>query len=131
MQLKIVTPAETFLEETVQKVVAEAPNGAFGLLPRHIDFVSELVPSVLVYQRAEEEEERFVALNTGTLVKCGDNVLISTRTAIRGDDLETLRSQIRETFLQIDEQERVARSALARLEAGMVRRFIDLEKAIS
>ncbi|MFP4002238.1 MAG: F0F1 ATP synthase subunit epsilon [Alphaproteobacteria bacterium] len=128
MRLKIVTPTEVFLDEQVEKVVAEAPNGAFGMLPRHIDFVSALKPGILTYQRADGTE-RFVGTDAGTLVKCADTVFAATRNALAGDDLETLRARVEERFLQLDEQERIARTALARLEAGVIRRFIELEQA--
>ncbi len=128
MRLKIVTPTEIFLDEPVEKIVAEAPNGAFGMLPRHIDFVSALKPGVLAYQRSDGGE-RYVGIDNGTLVKCGDTVFVATRNAIAGDNLETLRDRVEAKFLQLDEKERIARTALARLEAGVIRRFIELEKA--
>jgi len=127
LELKIVTPTGIVLAEPVSKVVAEAPNGSFGILPRHIDFVSELVAGVLIFV-TRAGVERFVGVNQGTLVKRGGDILVATHDAILGDDLATLERRVAETFLQIDEHERVARSALARLEAGIVRRFIDLER---
>ena len=127
MRLRVVTPAGVVVDEAVSKVVAEAPNGAFGLLPRHIDFASELTPGIVIYQ-SSNEAERFIGIDQGTLVKCGDLVLISTRDAIVGDDLDTLEPEVKNAFLQIDEHERTARTALARLEAGMIRHFLELEK---
>jgi len=46
MNLKIMLPAEIFLSEEVTKVVAEAENGFFCLLPQHVDFTAALVPGV-------------------------------------------------------------------------------------
>lgn len=125
MQLEIVTPTRVALDMQVTKINTEAPNGAFGLLPRHVDFISQLVTGILSFT-PEDEPERFAALNGGTLVKCGDKVTVSTRNAILGDDLEALQTRVREEFRQITEHEREARAALARLEAGMVRRFMEL-----
>ena len=127
MQLRVVTPSAIVLDEPVNKIVAEAPNGYFALLPRHIDFVSELVASVITFITAQGVE-RFLAVNQGTLLKNGQHVVVATRDAIVGDDLAVLEHQVRVAFRQLDEQERTARSALARLEAAMVRRFIDLDK---
>ncbi len=127
MQLRIVSPIRVALDTSVAKLTAEAPSGAFGLLPRHVDFVSQLVTGILAYT-PEDGTERFVALNGGTLVKCGDTVTVSTRNAILGDDLNTLQQKVRDEFHEITEHEREARAALARLEAGMVRRFIELEE---
>ncbi|SIO28468.1 F-type H+-transporting ATPase subunit epsilon [Rhodovulum sp. ES.010] len=128
MRLEILTPARVCLDRPVRRILAEAPDGHFGMLPGHGDFVTELVPGVLVYA-PEDGPERFVAVNSGTLVKCGDHVRVAVRAAIEGDDLARLRRQVEAEFRNEDQSEREARAALARLEASMIRRFRDLEAA--
>ncbi|MBL29487.1 MAG: F0F1 ATP synthase subunit epsilon [Rhodospirillaceae bacterium] len=125
MHLKVLLPTRVLVDTEIAKVSAEAANGAFTLLPRHIDFVASLVPGILTYQPTDGAEA-FLAVDEGILVKCGDEVLISTRRAAPGDDLHALRDRVEQTYLHLDEHERLARSALARLEAGVVRRFMDL-----
>jgi F-type H+-transporting ATPase subunit epsilon len=125
MRLEVITPSHVCLDRQVVRIVAEAPDGHFGMLPNHGDFVTELVPGILVYE-PEQGEERFVALNFGTLVKCGPHVRVAVRSAIEGSDLGWLRARVETEFRQADEDEREARAALARLEASMVRRFRDL-----
>lgn len=127
MHLKLLLPTEVLLSERVSKVIAEAVNGSFCLLPRHIDFVASLVPGILSFTTVDGEEN-FVAVDEGTLVKCGEQVLVSTFNAVRGYDLAQLRTTVDERFMELDEHERVARTALARLEAGTIRRFIELEE---
>ncbi len=122
LHLKVLLPSEVLLDEDVVKVIAEAENGSFCLLPRHIDFVASLVPSVLSYCPTKVKE-RYVALDHGVLVKCGREILVSTLHGILGDDLEKLRALVQETFFQVDEHERQARTALARLEAATLRGF--------
>lgn len=127
MRLKVITPVKTVLDCDVVRIVAEAPNGSFGMLPQHIDYVSSLVPGILTYE-TEGGDERFLGVNAGTLVKCGSQVLVSVLGAIVSTRLEELEPRVVAEFRVIDEEERAARSALARLEAGMVRRFFDLER---
>jgi F-type H+-transporting ATPase subunit epsilon len=126
MRLEVITPARICLDLTVRRVVAEAPDGYFGMLPHHIDFVTELVPGILVYE-TDDGKEHFVAVNSGTLVKCAGVVRVAVRAAIAGEDLAELRRRVETEFRRQDEDERQARSALARLEASMVRRFQELE----
>jgi F-type H+-transporting ATPase subunit epsilon len=127
MRLKIALPTRLLYEGQVRKVSAEAVNGSFTLLPRHIDFVTALVPGILFFDTAgQETKEVFFAVDEGILVKCGSDVLISTRNAVRGADLESLHRTIREHFETLDEQERRARSALVRLEADFVRRYLEM-----
>ena len=127
MNLKVLLPVEVFLDEPVAKVVAEAENGSFCLLPRHIDFVAALAPGILIFN-TPEGEERYLAVDTGTLVKCGEEVLVSAMGAVEGSELSALRRTVDERFLQLDEHDRLTRSALARLEAGTIRRFMHMEE---
>ncbi len=129
MQLEIVTPLQISLHMPVRRIVAEGPDGSFGMLPHHIDFVSQVVPGILVYEDMQGQEH-YAAVNSGTLVKCDDLVRIATRSAILGENLDTLETRMKQEFRQQDEAEREARSALARLEAQMIRHFLDPEKAL-
>jgi F-type H+-transporting ATPase subunit epsilon len=127
MRLKVLLPTEVLIDEAVTKVTAEAENGSFCLLPRHIDFVAALVPGLLSFVSAEDREE-FLAVDEGILVKCGPQVTVSTRNAVLGPDLGMLKQTIEEQFQVLDEHERVARSAVVKLETDLVRRFIEMEK---
>jgi len=126
MRLKLLLPNEILIDEPIQKIIAKAHNGSFCLEPRHIDFVSALVPGLLMYID-ETGQEVFVAIDEGTLVKCGDEVLVSTYNAFRGNDLATLRDKVEKHFVQLGDSERIARSALSRLEACVIRRFTQLK----
>lgn len=125
MNLKILLPEQVLLQETVDKVVAEGDRGSFGLLPRHLDIVSPLVPGILAYTQGDEEV--FVAVDEGVLVKCGDQVLVSVRDAVVGPDLGSLDATIRTRFDERREQEKALHSALAKLETEVVRRFTELK----
>jgi F-type H+-transporting ATPase subunit epsilon len=125
MILKVLLPKQVLLEEQVVKVIAEGQDGSFCLLPRHVDFVSALVPGLLEYETAVGEVV-YLAIDEGILVKCGAEVLVSTRNAARGADLGQLQALIREQFSELDERERQTRSALAKIEADFVRRFMEL-----
>jgi F-type H+-transporting ATPase subunit epsilon len=125
VRLKVLLPTKVLIDEPVAKVIAEAENGSFCLEERHIDFVAALVPGLLSF-RTPQNEEVFVAVDEGTLVKCGPEVLVSTRDAVRGPDLAELRDTVVRRFRELDEMERTARAALGRLEASVVRRFLQL-----
>ena len=127
MKIKIMLPTEILIDKEVVKVIAEAENGSFCLLPRHVDFVAALVPGVVSFVSPEGHEE-FVAVDKGILVKCGPEVLISTRNAVIGPDLGALKKTIEDKFRIMDDRERKARSAVAKLEANLVRKFLELER---
>jgi F-type H+-transporting ATPase subunit epsilon len=129
MNLKVLLPTEVFVDEAVRKVTAEGANGSFCLLPRHIDFVAALVPGLLSYETDEEEaKEVFLAVAEGVLVKSGQEVLVSVRNAVRGGELGELREIVEKKFKVLDDKEKTARTAMARIEAGFVRRFLEVQK---
>jgi F-type H+-transporting ATPase subunit epsilon len=125
MRLKVLLPNKIMLDENTIKVIAEADNGCFCLKPRHRDFVAALVPGLLCFT-SPAGEENYLAVDEGTLVKCASDVLVSTRNAVRGADLKSLRNTVEEHYLKISAAERVARSALSRLEAGIVRQYLEM-----
>ena len=127
MRLKVLLPQGVLMDEEVTKVVAEAENGSFCLLPRHVDFLAALVPGLLSFASVNGAEE-FLAVDEGIIVKCGAEVLVSTRNAVRGPDLGKLEQTVEQSFRRLDDQETMSRSAFAKLEASFIRRFMDLEK---
>jgi len=126
MNLKIVLPMKIFLEVEANKVTAEAQDGSFCLLPRHIDLVAAIVPGIFSFESGGKEE--FLAVDEGVLVKRGPDVIVSTRKAIGGRDLGDLKDIVEKEFRVLDEQERKTRSILARLEADFARRFFKLRE---
>lgn len=125
MQLKVLLPSQVLVDEEAVKINGEALNGGFCLLPRHADFVTALTSGLFYYTRPGGEEQ-ILAVNEGVLVKVGQEVLVSTRAAVQGADLGQLHAVIREQFSHADDRERQTRSALARIEADFVRRFMEL-----
>jgi F-type H+-transporting ATPase subunit epsilon len=124
MILEVLLPTKILLEQKTNKITAEAENGSFGLLPNHIDFVSLLVPGILSFE-TEEGEERFLAVDTGVLVKRGQRVLVSVGQAFGGEDLQSLEQTVAEEFLKLDDREKQARSATVKLEAGFIRGVVE------
>lgn len=127
MNLQILLPTNVLVDEPAAKIVAEAENGSFCLLPRHVDYVTSLAPGILAFTNADAEE-RYVGVAEGVLVKSGRNVRVSVEYGVLGESLGQLRAKVRAHFEQVDEKERQAVSAVARLEADFVRRFLALEE---
>ncbi len=127
MRVRVRLPARLLYDGEARSLQAVAENGAFGLLPRHTDYLASLLPSVLVVTDAKGEE-LFFGIDHGLLVKRGSEVDVLVRRAARGSDLESLSSTIDSSFRALDEQERAARTALSRLEVGIVRHLGQLKK---
>ncbi len=126
MNLKILLPEKILTDQPVTKINAEAPNGEFCLLPKHIDFVSALSPGIFYYTDTGENDI-YLAIDEGTLVKKGSEVFVSTRRAVKGPDLEKLHETVEQEFKVLDDREKMVRSATAKIEANFVRRFLEIQ----
>lgn len=123
MNLKVLLPFGIFAETAeVRRIVAETPEGAFGLLPNRLDCVTALAPGILTYE-TNAGGEVFLAIDEGVLVKAGPDVRVSVRRALTGGSLEQLRDMVEQEFLTLDADERNARSAMTKLETGFISRL--------
>ena len=119
MTLHILLPQRVYATITgVERIVAENGEGAFGLLPHRLDCVAALRPGILAYVTADGEH--WLAIDEGTLVKTRLNVRVAARAVQAGADLASLHAAIANQYLAIDENERAARAAMRKLEAGFV-----------
>lgn len=126
IELRIYLPSGIFLDCKVGKVKGESPAGGFCLLPRHIDYVIALIPSILSYTNLAGGEF-YLALDNGILVKQGVQVMIAARRAV-GGELGMLHQEVEKMITAGNEREKMNRSAVAKLEAGFLRRFMEFSR---
>lgn len=128
--LKILLPFKVFAQiKNVKRVVAETGEGSFGFLPQRLDCVAALVPGILIYE-TETEGAQYIAVDEGVLVKAGREILVSVRNAIGGADLGELRESVEKDFVELDENERKVRTAIAKLESGFIYNLEKFSKRI-
>jgi F-type H+-transporting ATPase subunit epsilon len=127
MRLEVFTPTARLVSAEVSKILAEGTEGSFALLPRHVDVVAALVPGLLSYVDAAGHEA-FLGVDEGVLVKCGAEVSVCVLGGFHSKELSQLRAEVQRRFLTLDEHERGARTALARLEAGAIRGVMEIER---
>lgn len=125
MRLRILLPEEILLDVETGKITAEAKKRRLWLAPTPCDFVTALAPGILTFVGADGREE-FVAVDEGILLKRGKQVQVSTRNAVIGQELGELKRLIAERFRNLSEYERKSRDALYKLEADLIRRFMEL-----
>ena len=127
MNLRILLPFGVFVEKSnVLRVVAETTDGSYGLLPHRLDCVAALVPGILTYE-SKDGGTAYVGIDQGVLVQAGDQVTVSVRRAIGGADLGQLKDAVERDFRKLDEQERNVRSAVAKMESGLMGRLAEFE----
>lgn len=125
MHLRVLLPTNVLVDATVGRISAEGHHGHFTLLPRHVDVAAPLMPGILSWV---DDMERFAALAGGLLIKRGAEVMIATDRAVLGASLGELHRTVEQDFRIVDERERVARGAMARLEVDFIQRFMELRE---
>lgn len=127
MQTHLWLPSGVLFHGAAIRVSGEALDGCFGILPNHVDWVTALVPSVLLV-KLPNGRTRYFGVDEGLLVKKGHRVDVAVRRGIESSDLESLSEAVGGSFAGLADEEKVARAALSRLEADIVRRFAHLRK---
>ena len=124
MRLVVTTPTAIALDESsVRHVRAEDLSGAFGIQPRHADFLTVLSICVVRWRNGNGVEH-YLAVRGGVLrVREGKVVEIATREAVVDDDLGHLRGEVLATMTEGIEAERSARSGLLGLEQAAIRQI--------
>ena len=123
MNLKILLPFKIFADvKNVSNVVIETSEGSYGLLPHRLDCVAALVPGIFTYE-TEKDGVKYVAVDTGVMIKAGDQVLVSVRNAVGGVDLGKLGELIKKDFKSRDENQKQVTTVIAKLERGFIYSF--------
>src|SRR5580658_4425216 len=129
MQLKILVPSGVFASiANVERIVVMTQTGSFGLLPHRLDCAAVLPPGLFAYTTAATDEVH-LAVDAGVLVKTGADVLVCVRRAIAGADLGRLRQAVQQELMKQSEQENSSSRTMARLESGLIREFVKLQRA--
>lgn len=125
MKLRIFTPLSVVVDEAgVLALRAEDASGSFGILPRHADFLTSLVISVVSWKRGDGARA-YCAVRRGVLtVTGGGDIAIATREAVAGSDLVTLDKTVLSQFRADLETERTEHVESTRLQLNAIRQII-------
>lgn len=92
LRLLILTPQGEILDESVEIATAEGALGQFGVLSKHITFLTSLEPGILSFRRASGGEAR-IAIRGGTAEVREDTLTILADEAKRADELRPADAQ--------------------------------------
>jgi F-type H+-transporting ATPase subunit epsilon len=127
MILNIVVPTESHTFTSVEKVSAQSREGAFTILPRHLDYTYSLVPGLLSFTVSGKDGPEYIGIDTGILVKIGNRVLVSTQRAVMGEPLGNIRNTIEKSFLELSEREKKVQTVMLKIETDIARRIFEMD----
>lgn len=126
MILRVTTPNKRIIKRDIEEIVAEGLEGSFGILPKHQDYLSRIVPSILTYK--QEGIEKYIATDEGILVKKDSSVYLCTKEAFEKEDLGQMKKEMEESLLTQEEKEKKSRQEMLQMELNFIKRFYSLKK---
>ena len=125
-RLRVYTPAGLVFDEDIDFLRGEDYTGTFGILSRHIDFITILKPAVVIVKKGGEEI--YIAVKGGIFSFQDNQARISTPAAIEGKSLDSLHKLVQEKFKKETEKDRMLGETLKNMERDFLKRLIELEK---
>ena len=91
LYLEVITPEKVLVSREVDTVVAPGTEGEFGILPKHVLFLSDIVPGELRYTAGSERGS--LAVTTGFAEVSNNRVSILVDTAENATDIDIERAR--------------------------------------
>jgi len=123
---RIITPQAVETVKNISFFRAEDRSGSFGILPRHIEFLTILEPSIAI--AAIEDREHYYAFNSGVLSFKNNALTITAKEFVQSDNISKLLEMIKHTFKEQEEKERLFRDSIENLQKAFIKKLIDMER---
>ncbi|MGA2192501.1 MAG: F0F1 ATP synthase subunit epsilon [Nitrospirota bacterium] len=124
-RLEITTPSSS-AEWEVESLRAEDSSGSFGIMRRHLGFLTMLSPCILIFRQGGKE--LFAAVDGGILKVSSGGVTIASREAVEGDDFMKLKDLLKDKFYRKKEKDITFMDLLNNMEKLLVDSLIKFEK---
>jgi len=129
LNLKVVTPDKTLLEQPVNKVSLPTVKGQITILPSHINLITKLAEGELAYLVDDKSGWEYLLIFGGVLSVYNDQVTVIADSAVKAQEIDVLKAQRAK-----EEAEKLLASKLdkvkfAQAEAGLRRALLELELA--
>lgn len=93
IQLKIVTPERTVLEEEIYQATLPIEGGEITLLPSHMPFIGALRAGEIMVRKTISGEETSLATSGGFVEFHDDTMVVLADTAERADEIDLMRAE--------------------------------------
>jgi len=123
---RIITPQAVEIVENISFFRAEDRSGSFGILPRHIEFLTTLEPSIAI--AVIEDKEYYYAFNGGVLSFKNNMLTITAKEFVQSDKVSKLLEMIKQSFKEQEEKERLFSDNIENLQKAFIKKLIEMER---
>jgi F-type H+-transporting ATPase subunit epsilon len=86
MHLDVVTPTKKVISEEVDEVIVPTAEGQVGILPHHVNMVSQVVPGEMIVKT--KGKAQYLAITGGFLEVSNNTVSILSDYAVHAEDID-------------------------------------------
>jgi F-type H+-transporting ATPase subunit epsilon len=125
MHLTIITPEKTVLKEEIDELLVPTIKGQIGILPHHINLVTQIVPGEMIIKF--NKKERFYAVTGGFLEVNRDKITVLADYAEHAQEIDALKAheaQKRAEDILSKKREILTREEIIQLEAELRRSLL-------
>jgi len=125
---RIITPKVIEGVDKISFFRAEDKSGSFGILPRHIEFLTILEPAIAI--AVIENKEHYYAFNGGVLTFKNNALTITTKEFVQSDKVSELLVIIKSAFKEEEEKERLFSDNIDNLQKAFIKKLIEMEREV-
>ena len=125
---RIITPKAIKSVENISFFRAEDKSGSFGILPRHIEFLTILEPAIAI--AAIEGKEHYYAFNGGVLSFKNNALTVTAKEFVQSDKVSELLVMIERSFKEQEEKEHLFSDNIENLQKAFIKKLIEMEREV-
>ncbi len=124
LKLEIVTPDGIVYSEDVEMVTLPGVEGEMGILPGHVELMTQMVPGEMIVRRGGREG--FMAVGGGLIEVTGQRVAILTDMAIPADKIDEAKVEEARQRAEARLKEKISAEEIASVNASLTRSLAQL-----
>jgi F-type H+-transporting ATPase subunit epsilon len=124
LRLEIVTPDAVVYSEEVEMVTLTSVEGEIGILPQHVDLMTQLAPGEMIVRKAGRDE--FLAVGEGLVEVTAKRVSVLTDMAVAADKIDEARAEEARQRAEARLREKISAEEIAAANASLARSLAQL-----
>ena len=124
LKLQIITPEGTVYSEDVEMVGLRAVEGQIGILPHHVQLMTQMLPGEMMVRK--DGRDQFLAVGEGLVEVTGDSVAIATDMAVAAETIDEAKAEEARRRAESRLREKISDEEVASVNASLARSLAQL-----
>src|SRR6266404_3473739 len=124
LKLEIITPEGTVYSEDVEMVGLRSPEGRIGILPHHVQLMTQMLPGEMLVRK--DGHDSFLAVGEGLVEVTGERVAIATDMAVAAETIDEAKAEEARRRAETRLREKISDEEVASVNASLARSLAQL-----